>query len=77
MYDQVGGNAPQVFEIGTQTANQLGSKHKSLYFQAKKEYFNKEYQNSYNLIKQSVSLDPTYERAVKLKELYDNSAGVQ
>jgi len=73
MYDHVGGNAPQVFDIGIQTANQLGSKNKSLYFQAKKEYFSKEHQKSFNLIKQSVALDPNYERAAKLNNLYEEA----
>ena len=77
MYDHVGGNATQVFDIGIQTANQLGSKSKSLYFQAKRGYLQKDFQNSYNLVKQSVALDPTYERAVKLEEVYNKSAGLQ
>ncbi len=77
MYDHVGGNAPQVFDIGIQTATQLGAKNKALYFQAKKGYFQKDFQNSYNLVRQSLSLDPTYERAVKLEEVYKKSAAGQ
>jgi len=77
MYDEVGGNAPQVYDIGIQTATQLGEKNKVLYFQAKKGYFQKDFQNSYNLVKQSVALNPSYERAVKLEELYEKSAAGQ
>ena len=77
MYDEVGGNAPQAFDIGIQTANQLGAKSKSLYFQAKKGYLQKDFQNSYNLVKQSLALEPNYERAVKLEEIYRKSAAAQ
>jgi len=77
MYDHVGGNAPQVFDIGIQTATQLGVKNKALYFQAKKGYFQKDFQNSFNLVRQSVALDPNYERAVKLEEVYKKSAAGQ
>ncbi len=74
MYDEVGGNAPQVYDIGIQVGNQLGAKSKVLYLQAKKAYFQKDYQNSFNLVKQSVALDPNYERAENLVEMYNKSA---
>lgn len=73
MYDHVGGNAPQLFDLGVQVATQSGDKAKSLYFQAKKEYLQEEYQKSYSLIQQSLAINPNYERAIKLNEVYEKS----
>jgi len=73
LYDDTGGNLGQAYAIGANAANALGKKALALYFQAKKAYFEKDYQGSFSLVKQSLKLDPDFEPAVKLNKVYEDS----
>lgn len=76
-FDLHNGNLPQAYDMAMGAANALGDKWKAMYFQAKKAYFQKDYQNSYRLLNQALPYLRDFEPANKLKELYDRSQAQQ
>jgi tetratricopeptide (TPR) repeat protein len=77
MYDKTGGNVAQAYDMGINAANSTGNTLLNLYFQAKKAYFNKDYQNSFNLVKQALGADPDYKPALDLNKVYEASQSQQ
>lgn len=73
MYDKTGGNIAQAYDMGVQAANATGKQMLSLYFQAKKAYFSKDYQGSFNFVKQALRMDPDYKPAQDLNKVYEAS----
>lgn len=73
LYDKTGGNIPQAYDMGINAANQTGKRMLSLYFQAKKAYFSKDYQGSFNFVKQALNLDPDFKPAQDLNKVYEAS----
>ncbi|MEM6725981.1 MAG: phospholipid carrier-dependent glycosyltransferase, partial [Bacteroidota bacterium] len=69
-FDEHGGRIPAMYEIGRQVADQKGERALSLYLQAKLLYFQRNTQESYNLLTQSIQLDPDYGPAKSLMEQY-------
>lgn len=76
-FDKENGSIPQAYDIGIKVAQQKGDKLLENYFSAKKAYFEKDYQKSYQLIQQALLIDSNYEPAVKLKEIYDKAFAQQ
>ncbi|NRB52155.1 MAG: glycosyltransferase [Saprospiraceae bacterium] len=76
-FDMHNGNLPQGYDMAIGAANALGKKWKAVYFQAKKAYFQKDYQNSYRMLTQALPYLRDYEPATKLKALYDRSQAQQ
>ena len=72
-YDSNGGNLVQAYELGIQICEQMKNKALSLYFQSKKLYTQKNFQESYNVLQQSLQYDKNYEPAVKLNEAFQKS----
>lgn len=73
MFDKVGGKIPQAYDMGIQMASQLNNTEQVTYFQAKKAYFQKDFQNSYNLIKKVLKMNPNHEQALQLNKVYEAS----
>ena len=73
LYDDTGGNIAQAYASGANSASKIGERALALYFQAKKAYFEKDYQGSFSLVKQSLNIDPDFEPAVKLNKVYEDS----
>lgn len=76
-FDKHNGTLPQAYDMAIGAANALGDKWKAVYFQAKKAYFQKDYQNSYRLLNQALPYLRGFEPAQKLKDLYDRSQAQQ
>ncbi|MEZ5038293.1 MAG: glycosyltransferase [Saprospiraceae bacterium] len=72
-FDKHNGNLPQAFDMAIQVSNGLGEQGKSLYFQAKKAYYQKDYQNSFRFLNQALTFLRDYEPANKLKDVYNRS----
>lgn len=64
LYDQNNGRAVQIYDIGIQTAQQLGNSAVQLYLQSKKAYFQSDGQNALNYLAQSLRINPDYKPAV-------------
>lgn len=77
LYDKHNGNLPQGFDMAIQVANALGEKWKAVYFQAKKAYYQKDYQNSYRLLTQALPYLRGDEQAEKLNEVFERSRSRQ
>ncbi len=73
LYDSTGGTIPAAYDSGIAAANQTGERALSLYFQAKKAYLAKDYQGSFNLVKQSLRIDDSFKPAVELNKVYEES----
>ncbi len=67
-YDEVGGRALQVYDIGIQIAQQQSKKAEQLYLQSKKAYLQSDGSNALNYLKQSLRANPDYEPAVKFDQ---------
>jgi tetratricopeptide (TPR) repeat protein len=70
-YDEVGGNAVQIYDTGIQLAQQLNKRAQELYFKAKKAYFQQNGSEAFSLLKQALAVDPDYEPAVKLNKAFE------
>ena len=77
LYDKHNGNLPQGFDMAVQVANAVGEKWKAVYFQAKKAYYQKDYQNSYRLLTQELPYLRGFEQAEKLNEVFARSQARQ
>ncbi|MEO1437361.1 MAG: hypothetical protein AAFV80_17595, partial [Bacteroidota bacterium] len=69
-FDKHGGRIPAMYDIGRQVADQTGEAALSLYLQAKLLYLHRQTQQSYELLGQSLRLDPDYGPAKALMEQY-------
>ncbi len=73
LYDKTGGNIAQAYDMGINAADQTGQQALKLYFQAKKAYFEKKYQESFNFVKQALNADKNYKPAQELNKVYEAS----
>ncbi|MFT5166658.1 MAG: glycosyltransferase involved in cell wall biosynthesis [Saprospiraceae bacterium] len=63
-YDEVGGRAVQIYDIGIQIAQDQGKQAIELYLRSKKAYYAQQGSEALNLLAQSLRVDPAYKLAV-------------
>jgi len=73
-YDKYGGNQAQAYDLGANAAARTGAKYKELYFKAKKLYHQKDYNNSAQLIQESIALKSDYAPAADLYKAYTGAS---
>ncbi|HHS95401.1 MAG TPA: tetratricopeptide repeat protein, partial [Phaeodactylibacter sp.] len=73
MYDKTGGNIAQAYDMGINAAQATGNTLLATFWKAKKAYFNKNYQESFNLVRQALRIDPKYKPALDLNKVYEES----
>ncbi|MEL6863226.1 MAG: glycosyltransferase [Bacteroidota bacterium] len=74
-FDMEGGKVTAAYDMGIQIAKQTNDRTREAFYTAKKNYFTGNHQQVYPLLKESLSLNPKYEPAVKFnKQLEDLQA---
>ncbi len=69
-YDKENGNQDRAFEFAVNICKNAKLKNKEIYFQSKLAYVKKDGQKSLELLRKSLALDPDYEPAKRLDEIF-------
>ena len=71
LFDQNGGKPDEGYNLALQVAQALGDQARLAYFQARAFFLQNKANEGYNMLQQAVSLNKTYQPALKLKAEYD------